>query len=144
MTHVDKGKYFQKHPQQTIVNEDLKQEIRKRVKDNNISCAAAEKISQNKKVTMNEIGVAIDLLNVNIIKCQLGLFGYEGKKKLVQAAEEVAPDLQQSIGAKLSGGRLPCAAAWEIALQLNMPRIRVSAAGEKLKIKIKPCQLGAF
>jgi hypothetical protein len=144
MTHVDKGKYFQKHPQQSIVNEDLKQEIMKQVRDNNISCAAAEKISQNKKVTMNEIGVAIDLLNVNIIKCQLGLFGYEGKKKLVQAAEEVAPDLQQSIAAKLSGGRLPCAAAWEIALQLNMPRIRVSAAGEKLKIKIKPCQLGAF
>ena len=86
MTHEDKGKYFQKHPGQTKINDDLKQEITKAAKGNDISCAAAEKISQIKSIALSEIGRGIDLLNINIVKCQLGLFGYDGKKKLVQAA----------------------------------------------------------
>lgn len=144
MTHADKGKYYKKHPGDTKISDDLQQDIAKAAKGNDISCAAAEKISRKNNIPLGEIGVGIDLLNINIVQCQLGLFGYDGKKKLVKAAEEVAADLQQSIAAKLSGGKLPCAAAWEIALKLNIPRLNVCAACEKLKIKIKPCQLGAF
>jgi PIN domain nuclease of toxin-antitoxin system len=39
---------------------------------------------------------------------------------------------------------LSCAAAWEIAKKINIPRMKVCAAAEALEIKIKPCQLGAF
>ena len=74
----------------------------------------------------------------------MGLFGYSPKKKIVQPAKEIAPDLKQAINDALSDGRLPCAAAWAIAKQINLPRMKVSAACEALKIKIKPCQLGAF
>jgi len=144
MTHMDKGKFFEKHPQQTKVDEALKQEILKQTKDNNISCRAAEKISKDKNTAMSEIGVAIDMLNINIAQCQLGLFGYEGKSKLVLAAESVSPDLESAIKAALIDQRLPCAAAWKIADELGMKRLDVCAASEKLKIKVKPCQLGAF
>ena len=144
MTHSDKGKYFQKHSQQTKVNNDLKQEILKQAKDNNIACKMAEKISQKMNTAMSEIGVAIDMLNINIDQCQLGLFGYDGKTKLVSAALSVLPQLESSITAALVDNRLPCLAAWDIADKLQIKRLDVCAACEKMKIKVKPCQLGAF
>lgn len=144
MAHQNKGKYFEKHPKQTKVDESLKQEILKRTKDGNISCQAAEKISSAKPAPMSEIGVTIDMLNINITQCQLGLFGYNGKQKLVTAADSVSPELESGIRAALVGNRLPCLAAWKLADKHGVKRMAVCAACEKLKIKIKPCQLGAF
>lgn len=144
MAHEDKGKYFKKHPEGTKVKEDLKQEILKQVKDNNIACKAAEKIAQNRNTAMSEVGVAIDMLNINIAHCQLGLFGFDGRQKRVSAAATVAPDLETAIRTALVNDRLPCVAAWTIADQLGVKRMDVCAACEKLEIKVKPCQLGAF
>jgi len=144
MTHMDKGKFFEKHPEGTKISEALKQEVLKQTKDNNISCKAAEKISKNQNTPMSEVGVAIDMLNINIAQCQLGLFGYEGKSKLVAAAASVTPELASGIKAALVGNRLPCTEAWKIADRFGMKRLDVCAACENLKIRIKPCQLGAF
>ena len=144
MTRSDKGKYFQKHPREIKVEDSLKQEVLQAAKENNIACAAAEEIAGRKAVALGEVGIALDILNINIIECQLGLFGYSPQKKIVQPAKEIASDLKQAINDGLSGGRLPCAEAWAIAKKLNLPRMRVSAACEALKIKIKPCQIGAF
>jgi hypothetical protein len=144
MTHVDKGKFFKKHPEGTKVAEELKQEILKQTKDNNISCKAAEKISQSQNRPLGEIGVAIDMLNINIAQCQLGLFGFDGKQKRVPAAASVTSDLEAAIRESLDNGRLSCLAAWNIADRLKIKRLDVCAACEKLQIKVKPCQLGAF
>ena len=76
MTHADKGKYFTKHPKNSKIDEDLKKEILEQVKNNNISCKKAEEISGEMGFTLEETGKAIDILNIKIIKCQLGLFGY--------------------------------------------------------------------
>ena len=70
MTHMDKGKYFKKHPEGTKVGEDLKQEILKQAKDKNIACKAAEKIAQKTNAPLSEVGMGIDLLNFNIVQCQ--------------------------------------------------------------------------
>jgi len=144
MTHSDKGKYFKKHSQQTKVEDSLKQEVLQAAKENNVTCPAAEEIAGRKAVALGEVGIALDILNINIIECQLGLFGYSPQKKIVQPAKKIASDLKQAINDALSDGRLPCAEAWAIAKQLNLPRMKVSAACETLQIKIKPCQLGAF
>lgn len=144
MTHEDKGKYFKKHPEGSKVDDDLKQEIINQVKNNNITCKKAEEIAGELGVTLEETGRAIDILNININKCQLGLFGYGETKKIVQSAKEISPELKESITSALEDGRLSCVAAWEIAKKLNIPRMKVCAAGEAMEIKIKPCQLGAF
>lgn len=144
MTQADKGKYFQKHPEQTKVDAIFQQEILKKVSNNDIKCSAAEEIARSRGAALGEIGRAIDLLNINIIECQLGLFGYSPEKKIVQPAKEVALALKDEIEKSLAYGRLPCAAAWEIARKMNLSRMRISAACESLHIKIKPCQLGAF
>ncbi len=144
MAHEDKGKYFKKHPEGTQVSEPLRQEILKQAKDNNFSCKAAEKVSKSLRVSMGEIGVAMDMLNVNIVQCQLGLFGFEGGQKKVATADAVTPQLEAAIRKALVNNRLSCLAAWAIADQLDVKRPDVTAACEALKIKIKPCQLGAF
>jgi hypothetical protein len=144
MTHLDKGKYFEKHPKDSTIDEGLKEEIIAQARDNNIECKKAEEIAGKKRVTIGDVGKAIDILNINIVECQLGLFGYGDKKKIVQPASQVAPELKTKIERALQNGRLPCVAVWEIAAQLNIPRMRVCAACEALKIKVKPCQLGAF
>jgi hypothetical protein len=144
MTHADKNKYYQKHPGRTKVDDVLKQKILQKVTDNNLSCILAEEIARSAQVPLGETGVALDLLNINIVACQLGLFGYSPQKKIVQPAKDVVPGLKDEILQALIGGHLPCAVAWEIARKLNLPRMKVSAACEALQIKVKPCQLGAF
>jgi hypothetical protein len=144
MAHQDKGKYFEKHPQGTPISEDLKQAILKAAKDGNVACKAAEKIAGKLQVSIGEVGVGIDMLNINIVECQLGLFGFDGKKKLVVPAASVLPDLEAAIRKALVVDRLACASAWEIADRLKIKRLDVCAACEHLKIKVKPCQLGAF
>jgi hypothetical protein len=144
MTHADKGKYAQKHSQEIKVEDSLKQEVRQAAKENNVSCMAAEEIAGRKTISLGDVGIALDILNINITECQLGLFGYRPQKKIVQSAKEIAPDLNQAISDALSDGRLSCVTAWAIAKKLKLPRMKVSAACEALKIRIKPCQLGAF
>jgi hypothetical protein len=86
----------------------------------------------------------MDLLEINIVKCQLGLFGYSPVRKIVQPAESVSEELEAAIREAMTDGRLPCAAAFRIAADFKLAKIRVSSACEKLKVRISACQLGAF
>ncbi len=93
---------------------------------------------------MAEVGRTLDLLEIRISRCQLGLFGYAAEGKIVRRENPVIPELEKAIRSRLSDSRLPCAAAWEIAAEWKIPRMKIASACEELKIKIKPCQLGAF
>jgi hypothetical protein len=93
----------------------------------------------------SEVGRALDLLEIRIIKCQLGLFGHEkGKRLIVKPAETVPQDLEEAIRAGLVNGRLPCVIAWEIAKRFNVPKMGITSACERLNLHISRCQLGAF
>ena len=113
MTHADKGKYIKKHPEGSKVDDDLKQEIVNHIKKNNITCKKAEEIAGEAGYSLEETGRAIDVLNINITKCQLGLFGYGETKKIVQPAKEITPELKESITSALKEEMLSCGAAWE-------------------------------
>jgi len=91
-----------------------------------------------------EAGRTLDLMDISIIKCQLGLFGFTPEKKVVKPAPSVSDVMKNEIESRLSDGRLPCFAAWEIAAKLKVGKMDVAGACETLGIKIKPCQLGAF
>jgi hypothetical protein len=144
MAHEDAGSYKSKHPGAGNVRKDLAEAVGGKVADGTISCAQAERIAAELKLSMGEVGVAVDLAEIRIVKCQLGLFGYGTKKMAVKPADAVAFDLEQAIRRSLVNGRMPCLAAWEIARQFGVKKMDVSAACEALKIKVKPCQLGAF
>lgn len=118
--------------------------ILKREQSGELPCAVAFEIAKDHGVAPIEVGKNIDLLNFSLVKCQLGLFGYHPKKKIVKSLPTVAQDLKDAIREALVEGRLPCEKAWRIASRLKVSKMKVSGACEAMGIKIKPCQLGAF
>ena len=143
MTHKDAGRYATKHAPGGSPDERIAGAVREKAAEGELACAEAEQIGAALSVPLAEIGRTLDLLELRIGRCQLGLFGYpEGKA--VHPAAAVAPNLDAAIRGRLADGRLPCKAAWEIAAERKVARMEVSSACETRKIRIKPCQLGAF
>jgi hypothetical protein len=147
MTHEDAGKYAAKHPPHRERNEQVAKAIREKCPYGALGCAMAEKIAKELEVKMAEVGMTADLLEIKIKECQLGLFGWgdkPGHGKDIQAADSVPVELKSAIEKAVVNGTVSCAAAWRIADQLSVKRRVVSAACEALRLKIRPCQLGAF
>lgn len=144
MTHGDRGNYKAKHSSGSKLDQKIARALEKKTADGKITCAAASNIADELGATMKEVGLAIDLMEIEISKCQLGLFGYSPQKMVVKPAEAVQAGLEKAIRSALVNDRLPCAAAWSIAKTSSIPKMAVSSACEALKIKVKPCQLGAF
>lgn len=144
MTHYDEGHYAAKHPQGIVPDQKIAEMINAKLVDGKISCAAAHHIAKELQVTPAEVGKTIDLLEIRINKCQLGLFGYGPQKKIVEPATQVSEELREAIEAACNNGSLSCEALWEIAKHFRISRLKASAACETLNIKISSCQLGAF
>lgn len=144
MTHKDKSSYAKKHPPELKLNPAIAEAVKQGSSDGKISCVVAFKIASKLKVTPGEVGVTIDLLEIPVIKCQLGLFGYSPPNKRVIAAAIVSPALEAVIRESLVKGKLPCASSWEIAEKFNIAKREISSACEALIIKISSCQLGTF
>ncbi|MGD9332432.1 MAG: hypothetical protein PVJ53_14055 [Desulfobacterales bacterium] len=136
--------YAGKHPESTILDERLAAALKDQVTDGRISCAAAHAVAQTLARRPEDIGQALDLMEIRLIHCQLGLFGYQPQKRIVTKAKQWDDALESSIRDALQNGRLSCADAWSIARRQKMPRLKVAGICEALEIKIKPCQLGAF
>ncbi len=144
MAHQDQGHYAAKHPADTQIDEQLARLISRKAKGDVITCAEAVAIALETGKTISEVGVVLDLLEKRISFCQMGLFGFSPDKRIVRAAATVDERLKRAIEEKLQDGKLSCLKSWLVADELNLPRMAVSEACEALKIKIKPCQLGAF
>ena len=143
MARKDKGHFATKHPG-AIVKKEVEELLKKKKTDGAMPCPLAFQAATELNLTPAEIGQAIDLLEIPLSKCQLGLFGYIPVSRIIQPAESVPEDLEAAIRKALADGRLPCAEAFRIAKEFRLAKIRVSSACEKLKIKICACQLGAF
>lgn len=144
MTHKDKGSYAKKHLPELKLNPEISQAVKQKSSNGKISCAAAFKVANKLRVTPGEVGVTIDLLEIPVIKCQLGLFGYDLPYKKVITAETVSTALKAAIRESLVKEKLPCASAWEIAVKLKIAKKEITSACETFKIKISSCQLGTF
>jgi hypothetical protein len=144
MTHKDAGDYSKKHGSEEKPNPDVAKAIQEAAESGQISCAQVFTIAAESSIRPSEAGKAADLLKIKLAKCQLGLFGYTPEKSIVKPADKVSPELEAAIRGRLADGRLPCAEAWQIAEEHKLTKMDVSSAAEYLKIKIKPCQLGAF
>jgi hypothetical protein len=93
-----KGKKFaEKHESNAQLNEEIKDQIISRTKNNELSCAVAHKIAADLKVSPAEVGKTADLLEMVLVKCQLGLFGYAPEKKIVKPEAADNPDLTKAI-----------------------------------------------
>lgn len=144
MTHRDAGDYSKKHGSGEKPDPAVAEAVTEAAEGGKIACAQVFSIASEQGVSPAEAGKTLDLLKIRLIKCQLGLFGYEPAKSIVKPAEKVSPELETVIRSRLTDERLPCVQAWQIANELNLTKLEVSCAAETLGIKVKPCQLGAF
>jgi hypothetical protein len=145
MTHEFRGRYRVKRTSDSAVDPSLARLIRERAEDGRLPCAVAFAIAGQAKATPDEVGRALDLLETKIIRCQLGLFGYgKERQNIVQPAEKVSAELENAIRGSLFNGKLPCKTAWEIADRFGLSKMEITAACEKLNLRISACQLGTF
>lgn len=140
----DKGHFKDKYPADRKVDPKIAEALKKKAQKGDVTCAIAFNIAEAVNVLPEEVGFTMDRLEVPIKKCQLGLFGYSPMSRIIQKADTVSNELEGAIRGAMIDGRLPCEALWKIAKKFKMAKIRVSAACEKLGIKISHCQLGAF
>jgi hypothetical protein len=144
MTSAPPPKFDHKHLPGSAPDPLIQEAIRQHASQDELPCAVAFQIAADLKVTPAAVGQTLDLMGCRLVKCQLGLFGYSPKKRIVKPQPPDAPEVAAAIQAALENERLPCRAAWEIAERFKLRKMAVSGACEALGIKIKPCQLGAF
>jgi hypothetical protein len=144
MDDKDTGYYGKKHGPDAVVDPVLNDTLLKRAAQAELPCAVAFEVAKELGVSPDAVGRAADLLELRLVKCQLGLFGYRPEKSIVKPAASVSPELERAILAGLVNNRLPCKTAWDIANEFGIRKMKVSAACDAMGIKIKPCQLGAF
>ena len=144
MSQKDRGQFSMKHGPDASVGSELRQAVLKRAVNGQLPCAVAFEVAKDFDISPATVGQAADLLELPLVKCQLGLFGYRPNKKIVKPAESVSPDLQHALSGAVVDDRLSCETAWKIADRLGIQKMKVSAACDAMSIKIKPCQLGAF
>ena len=144
MTHEDKGHFSKKHSPDRKVSEQVSAKVKTKVTDGAMACAVAFEIAEGLAVPAEEVGFTLDSLEIKVVKCQLGLFGYSPSKRLVKPVERVPPDLEKAIRGALVKDRLPCSSAWALAEKRRLKKMEISSACETLGIKIGPCQLGTF
>ncbi len=144
MTHEDAGHYAAKHDKGTKLVPRIAEAMREKVREGRITCAAAHKIATDLKITPAEVGMAMDLMEICLNKCQMGLFGYTPDRRIVKPAGDVSAELETAVKEATVNGRITCLSCWEIARDFKIAKIDVASACEALNIKVFSCQLGAF
>jgi hypothetical protein len=144
MTDKKGPKFSAKHGPGAQADPIVKEKVIKNAAQGDLPCAVAFKIAAELGVSPAEIGKTVDLLDLRLSKCQLGLFGYQPDKKAVKARAPENRAMEGAIRNALKDGKLACREAWDIAERFKVPKMAVGGACEYLGIKIKPCQLGAF
>ena len=139
-----KGHYREKHPAGGKVDASTERTVRAMTKDDEMTCDSALKMAHELGITPGQMGMTLDLLDIRLVECRLGLFGFKPYKKIVKPATRVSPELERAIRESLTHNRLSCADACELAERFGKRNTDMSSACEALGIKISSCQLGAF
>ena len=143
MTHEDAGHYAMKHKDRTI-DPEIRTQLEKSAVDETITCSHVHRIAKLLEKNPAEIGAQVDLMELRLTECSLGLFGYGPSRKKLNDNIEVSDMLKSALEGIAPEGRTTCIQCWNLARKLKMKRVDISSACEKLSIKIKKCQLGAF
>ncbi len=143
MTHEDAGHYAKKHKGQEI-DEKIAKMLKEKSKNGSITCASVHGVAKELGILPSEAGIQVDLLELRLTKCSLGLFGYDPEWNILQKDLPISEELDNAINNASENKRITCAACWKIAEDLKIKKTDVASACEKKGLKIKQCQLGAF
>jgi hypothetical protein len=123
--------------------------IRAHLEKGKLPCAAAHAAADALGVEPVEVGRTADQLRIRLTSCRLGLYGFPGRGKGWEAADAASlpvPDgLEEALrAARDARGEIGCDRLWRQAERFSVPLIQVGYLADRLGIKIRRCQLGAF
>ena len=145
MTKENSGNYKAKHQGNSTIDPQLETHVRGASKDNRITCKSAQGLAQKLSIPMSQVGRVVDLLEIKITECQLGVFGTGKENKAPDPqSEELNNLLNKQLSQVTADKQLSCTDAWKVAQETKFSRSQVRAACDSLGIKIVFCQLGAF
>lgn len=136
--------YSQKHDPNLRPDPIIEEELKKRDAGREIPCALAFEMAERLGVEPEEIGRTADVLDIPLVKCQLGLFGYQPQNKIVRAEDTTNRELKNALVEFSDNSRLSCEKAWQIADRFNISKRTLGNMCQANRIKIKGCRLGAF
>jgi hypothetical protein len=130
-------------------NEQVAAAIQPRLEDGLLSCSTSFAIAKELDCAPIAVGQTADVLAIHLTSCQLGLFGYPGHAKGWEDAKVAELPVHTGIEQALRDGRneqgdINCLVLWRLADQLGVSRIHIGYLADRLGIKIRGCQLGAF
>lgn len=138
------GHFAKKHPEGATPDPRIADALATCAREKGLDCVAAFKLARTASISPQEVGRSADLMEIPVVRCQLGLFGHHPEKRIVKPLAVIPTELRAAIERNLVDNRLPCSAAFRIAEGLHLAKMKVAAACETLKIKVSHCQLGAF
>jgi hypothetical protein len=136
--------YSQKHDPNLRPDPRIEKELIKRDANREIPCALAFEIAKGMGVNPEDVGRTADMLDIRLVKCQLGLFGYKPEKKIIQAEDTTNQELKNAVIGSSDNNRLSCKKAWQLADRFNISKLALGNLCQANRIKIKACRLGAF
>ena len=145
--HEDAGHYAGKHPEGTELNSSAAGAVKSRVQNERISCRAAHEAAAEIGVGPDIIGRTLDLLEIRITGCQLGLFGHKGGGEHGKAElkmPENAAEISRLIRQKAGNNGISCLELWLIADENGCTKPEAAAVCDDCNVNISGCQLGAF
>ena len=75
-------------------DEKLQKIIAEKIKNNELPCAVAFVVADQLSISPAEVGQYADQVKLRLVKCQLGLFGYQPEKRIVKPVDAVTPELE--------------------------------------------------
>jgi hypothetical protein len=136
--------YSKKHDPNLCPDPTIEKEMRKRDAGREISCALAFEIAESMGVDPEEVGRTADVLEIPVVECQLGLFGYKPEKKIIKSEDTTDQELKNAVIGSSDNRRLSCEKAWQIAERFSIGKLTVGNLCQANRIQIKGCRLGAF
>jgi hypothetical protein len=127
----------------------LAAEIKARLKNGELPCAAAMDAAEARGADPLDVGRAADALGIRLTACQLGLFGFPGRAKgstgKEAAEDDLPPGFEEAVrDAGTAQGNITCVDLWVLAGRFSMPRLQAGRAADRLGLKVRECQIGAF
>ena len=128
-----------------MLNEAAAAEVKKRAENGRISCKAAHEAAAAAGVSPGVTGQTLDLLEMRISGCQLGLFGHgtDTGKASLRVPDKAGP-LKKAVLKNCDERGISCSALWAAADTAGAGRTEAAAVCEDAGIRIHSCQLGAF
>ena len=92
MTQQNQKHYAKKHEEKEILmEEEFRERLLKEAKEGRLTCSKAFLIGKESGKEPQQTGVYLDLLEIRIVECQLGLFGFTPEKRKVKTGEIIDP-----------------------------------------------------